>query len=541
MKKNKFAKLLLLSLVSGILLAVPYIFPHCGIIALIAFLPLLAADHIAKENKTRQFWICYYSAFLVWNIIATWWIWYATPAGAVAAIILNALQMAIIFRLFRTRFISGKGGLFPYVALAVMWCAWEYNYQNWQVTWPWLNLGNSFAQSIKHIQWYEFTGSTAGSLWILIINGLVFKALLHLSEGRKAYGYAVGAILLFAIPSTYSHLRYSQIGKQLPSSQKEVVILQPNIDPYTDKFSGLSQRQQDSILLRLAQDNVTDSTFLVVAPETFFNPSSTAGNIVENNPANKTLDTIRSFASDHGTNFLFGAVTCKFYPPSYDKPTVTARQSGQQWYDLFNTAVFVDQENKVNFYHKSKLVIMAETIPYINGKSVFSSLGLDLGGGFGNFGKQEFRTVFTSKDNIKIGTAVCYESVFSNFFREYILEGANLMTVITNDGWWKNTSGHIQHLHYASLRAIETRRDIARSANTGISAIINRRGDIIQPTPWWNECAIRGLVTPDDHLTCFVRHGDLAGKCCTILFILEIVFMVIASLAGLVTRILRRR
>ncbi|MBQ1885610.1 MAG: hypothetical protein II157_00215, partial [Bacteroidales bacterium] len=128
MKKNKFAKLLLLSLVSGILLAVPYIFPHCGIIALIAFLPLLAADHIAKENKTRHFWICYYSAFLVWNIIATWWIWYATPAGAVAAIILNALQMAIIFRLFRTRFISGKGGLFPYVALAVMWCAWEYNY-----------------------------------------------------------------------------------------------------------------------------------------------------------------------------------------------------------------------------------------------------------------------------------------------------------------------------------------------------------------------------------------------------------------------------
>ena len=85
----------------------------------------------------------------------------------------------------------------------------------------------------------------------------------------------------------------------------------------------------------------------------------------------------------------------------------------------------------MNFYHKSKLVIMAETIPYINGKSVFSSLGLDLGGGFGNFGKQEFRTVFRSKDNIKIGTAVCYESVFSNFFREYILEGANLMATFS--------------------------------------------------------------------------------------------------------------
>lgn len=88
------------------------------------------------------------------------------------------------------------------------------------------------------------------------------------------------------------------------------------------------------------------------------------------------------------------------------------------------------------------------------------------------------------------------------------------MTIITNDGWWKNTSGHLQHLHYASLRAIETRRDIARSANTGISAIINQRGDIISPTDWWTECAIKGRLYPNTEITPFVRYGDIAGLLC---------------------------
>ncbi|MBP5517499.1 MAG: apolipoprotein N-acyltransferase [Bacteroidales bacterium] len=518
MKKNKFAKLLLLSLVSGVLLAVPYIYPHCGIVALIAFLPLLAAEQIALREKTRHFCLCYYSAFLVWNIIATWWIWYATPAGAVAAIILNSLQMAIIFCLFR--FLRKRfAGFFPYLALAIMWCAWEHLYQDWQVTWPWLNLGNAFAQSIKHIQWYEVTGSIAGSLWILLANSLIFKTLLNVSERCKAGWWALAAVMLAVVPIVLSHVRYASYGKKIaafsPSMAKEVMIIQPNIDPYQDKFGGKTQMQQDEILLRLAKENVSDSTFLAVAPETFFNPSPKAGSIVENRPSNPTLDSIRLFAAENKLNFIFGAVTQKNYD-GVEQPTRSARHLGSySWYDLFNTAVFAGRDSSLDFYHKSKLVILAETVPYIGKTSVLGSLGLDLGGGFGNFGTQSFRGLFVTDDGHKIGSAVCYESVFANFFRDYVKdEGADLMTIITNDGWWKNTSGHIQHLHYASLRAIETRRDIARSANTGISAIVNQRGDIISPTPWWEECAIKGHVYPNKEITPFVRYGDVTGLLC---------------------------
>jgi apolipoprotein N-acyltransferase len=94
------------------------------------------------------------------------------------------------------------------------------------------------------------------------------------------------------------------------------------------------------------------------------------------------------------------------------------------------------------------------------------------------------------------------------------------MAIITNDAWWGNTPGYRQHLSYASLRAIETRRAIARCANTGISAIISPSGEIIQPTPWWEPAVIEGEIPLRDDITFFVAHGDFIGRICTFLFCL---------------------
>src|SRR5574343_444659 len=74
--------------------------------------------------------------------------------------------------------------------------------------------------------------------------------------------------------------------------------------------------------------------------------------------------------------------------------------------------------------------------------------------------------------NLKLAPAVCYESVYGDFMAKYIRSGAEVICIITNDGWWGNTPGHRQHLAYAKLRAIETRKQIIRSANTGISCFV---------------------------------------------------------------------
>ena len=138
----------------------------------------------------------------------------------------------------------------------------------------------------------------------------------------------------------------------------------------------------------------------------------------------------------------------------------------------------------------------------------------------GSYAPQEEREVFVTPDSVKIGTAICYESVYGDYYREYILKGAQVMSIITNDGWWGDTPGYRQHLSYASLRAIETRRSIARSANTGISAFINQRGEIISQTGWWQPAYLNGQLCLNDEITVFVRHGDIIGRVSKFIFFL---------------------
>jgi apolipoprotein N-acyltransferase len=145
----------------------------------------------------------------------------------------------------------------------------------------------------------------------------------------------------------------------------------------------------------------------------------------------------------------------------------------------------------------------------------------------GSLGTDRIRKVYTTVGTVKASPAICYESIFGEFFAEYARNGADVMMIITNDGWWGNTPGHRQHFTFAALRAIETRRSIARSANTGITAFIDQRGDATQATEYWKPAAIKGTINANDRLTFYVRHGDylarIASGCGGILFLLSIV------------------
>lgn len=130
-------------------------------------------------------------------------------------------------------------------------------------------------------------------------------------------------------------------------------------------------------------------------------------------------------------------------------------------------------------------------------------------------------------DSIPLGCAVCYESVYGEYCTGYIRKGAEALTVITNDAWWGDTPGYRQHLSYASLRAIETRRDIARCANTGISAIINQKGDVVAHTSWWQQEVLSGCINLNNKQTFFVREGDIVGRICSFFFLLLLIAMVV--------------
>jgi apolipoprotein N-acyltransferase len=152
-------------------------------------------------------------------------------------------------------------------------------------------------------------------------------------------------------------------------------------------------------------------------------------------------------------------------------------------------------------------------MPFARLLKPLEGLAINLGGTIGSLGTDPERTVFIRPhDSLKIAPVICYESVFGSYVTQYIDKGANLIFVITNDGWWGNTAGHRQHFTFSQLRAIETRRSVARSANTGISAFIDQRGDIYQATNYWEPAVIRQVINANDELTLYVKYGDYIAR-----------------------------
>jgi len=134
----------------------------------------------------------------------------------------------------------------------------------------------------------------------------------------------------------------------------------------------------------------------------------------------------------------------------------------------------------------------------------------ELGGTAGSLGRNVEPSVFTG-ESIVAATVICYESVYGDYIGEYVRKGANLICIMTNDGWWEDTPGYRQHFHYARLRAIEHRRSITRSANTGISCFIDQKGEVHQATGWWREDCIRANLNLNNRMTFYSQFGDLLG------------------------------
>ncbi len=514
----------------AIMMSVPFIIPHTGILALFGLLPLLCMERIAEQSGKKRIWIYHYSAFVLWNAITTFWVCNATIGGGLFAIFANSLQMSLIFGLFRLSKKKFSGSL-PYIFLAAAWIAWERFYFDAEISWPWLVLGNSFARTTWAIQWYEITGALGGSLWVWACNLGLFGLMASLSDGRwfgwnrKAKSAAVtGLAAVFIAPFIASAI----IGKEYRDSMAsqdnlEVLIVQPNIDPY-NKFQAMSQEQQNAILeghikerLKDKEADSTASPLLIIAPETF-----TSDIICGEYGRSGTWRRFTGMLEDYpGVNMLFGASSYDFIE-SAEAPSHTARRLNDgRWVESHNSALMIDGTARTEIFHKSKLVVGVELTPY---PAIFCRIDDMLGGVMGRcVGQNEISLLNVQGidgESIPIGCAICYESVYGEYYTDYVRKGARAMAIITNDAWWGDTPGYKQHLSYASLRAIETRRAIARCANTGISAIIAPSGEIMQPTPWWEPAVIEGRIPLRDDITFYVSHGDIAGRVCSFIFCL---------------------
>ena len=506
-------KLFLYTFISGLLFILAWPVHGFPFLLFLAFVPLLMIQHyISIDNRLRARHLFFYSflAFLLFNVGTTWWvssIHYGKEA-AYGAFFANSLLMALVFLVYHKvkRALPERYGTF---ALIPIWIAFEYMHHNWDLSWPWLTLGNGFASWNETIQWYEYTGIFGGSFWILLINVLIFDLWIYrntlLRPFKRKVIYIASLALVIVVPLIASLIIYNSIDPEKGDITIDVVVVQPTIDPYT-KF-GSGNREDIDRMLALAATKLDTNADYVVLPET-----AIVEDFWENEMwQSQRIERMFQFRSEFPRLAIVTGAATKRYFIQNDKPSLTARKFLEQdcWYDHYNTALQIDTTHSIPIYHKSKLVPGSEKLPFPEFFGYFEKFALDLGGTVGSLGLQEERTVFhhPQKKSV-IAPVVCYESIYGDYVGQYIRNGAQFIFIMTNDGWWDDTPGYHQHLAYATLRSIETRKSIARSANTGTSCFINMRGEIQQPQAWWDKVAIRQKITSRAELTFYTRHGD---------------------------------
>ncbi len=499
------ARKFLASLLSVILLSLGWL-GISGFGLLVGFVPLLWISSTADTSRRGWWGVFGWSAltFALWNLSTIWWIWFATPIGPFAATLASTTLNMIAFMLFHT--LSKRGTrLLGYVALAAAWIMTEYWYTVSDFSFPWLVLGNGFSHEVWAVQWYDTTGVFGGSLWVLLSNIAIFEALQHRSWAKIIRAAAVALVPLAMSLSIW--FSYDE-----PNDESvEVSIIQPNVDCY-DKFNGNGWLQQRNIIELI--DEVPIEAQFILLPETavpryYYEPhlglngSSELGEF--------WVELSDTLAAKHPDALLItGANTIRSFATAEESQTQRKMPNSEEYYDVYNTAVGIDAQSNTQIYHKGRLVIGVENTPtWIFDLMRF--LVIDLGGTVGQIGKGAEGEAF-EHNGVSIGASICYEGLYGDYYGDFVRDGAEIMTIISNDGWWGNTPGHTHLFSISRLRAIEHRRAIARSANTGKSGFISPRGDVSQTLTWDKRGVITQRVPLNSKVTFYTKYGDYIAR-----------------------------
>ncbi|ANH79894.1 apolipoprotein N-acyltransferase [Niabella ginsenosidivorans] len=508
---------LLNAVIGGILLWGAWPTSPLTILIFIAWVPLLYTAESA--GSWARFFGYTYITTLLWNVLVTWWVAKASVPGGIGAFAANSLLMCVPWLAYyftRKQFNAFVSGL----ALIAYWLTFEFIHMNWDLSWPWLSLGNVFAMHPNWVQWYEYTGTAGGSLWVLLSNILVFNVLLRYREEGRSTGYfklAAAWVLTLCVPILLS--AFTKQNLTLQHNKYNVVVVQPDYDPWDDKFVAGKEEEHLHKLIRLSQQNIDANTAVVIWPETAVPYTVREDQLHEN----RFLVPLWAFLKNNPhINLLTGLEGYRLYPVRPSR--FATKLPDGSFAESYNSAALFDS-NSVQIYHKSKLVPGPEVLPGFI--SFLAPLFEKFGGTMGGYTKDSTEKVLqTSNNTFSIAPAICYESIYGDHLSRFNRKGTNLIAVITNDGWWGNTQGYRQHMQYARLRAIESRKWVARSANTGISCFIDPYGNITRQLPWNRQGVLKQTVAAFVTETFYTKHGDWISKIAAVIAVLFLLFLV---------------
>ncbi len=481
----------LVSLATGLLLGLsfsPFPFPF-GLLIIPAFLGLLRLTDLTASAREMAY--VSYAAFLTWNIITTYWLMFATVAGGIAAILANSaimtLPMMVIWHLRHRHLPLWLTSLL----VPGVWLTYEFLHFRWDLSWPWLSMGNTFATAPWLVQYISITGMLGITFWIVMCAWLLYRS-----------APAPALLVVFLVPPAGSLLAYF-IHQPEPVDHIEIAIMQPNYDSYLhlsgypDAITPLEE------LLGLTDDAITPQTRAVFWPE-----NSIKALIVQEYPGQADR-LIHQYVRQWDIPLIAGSSFMRRYDPGTEPPVIRGHYGGKP-FNIYNSALGFHPDGSMDFYKKAKLVPLVERFPFVHTFSRMDRFGWIDWSELAMFGRGRDTNMF-DVDGYSVPALICYDSVYPDWVRRFVREGAAFLVVITNDGWWGNTSGHIQHYEFARLRAVETGRTVLRSANNGLSGVIHANGDVALKTTYWTFDRFTYSVPVYDRITFYVRFGDWIG------------------------------
>lgn len=472
-------------------------------LAFIALAPMLAMADRAQTAKAA-FKVGLVSGFFA-NLGKLYWLLHTIHHYGhfplPAAILVLALLCLTIGSFWGVAFwanwsMSKRGGFSIWITFPLAWMLLE-----WWMTvamgigFPWLAIGHALIGWLPLAQIADVIGGMSLSLPVAFGNVVAYEAWRAARAERPNYPVkqAAGLFAVLLVFLVYGLVRMGQIDKQMEAGETiKVGMLQGNIDQ-NEKWSEGNRVKTLRIYRRQAEEVKEKGAELILMPETALPFWQTQGK--------RLSRPVRAFLSKIDRWMLVAV------------PTRVPNEDDPEWPYKYNSAGLVSPDGKiVTWYNKHRLVPFGEYLPFkkiaiplVTWLKTFEPLE-DLRFSAGFYPGEEY--VVFDYPRGRFGIAICYEVIYPSIVRTVALPGVAFMTTITNDAWFGDTSAPHQHWDQVRMRAIELRRYFARSANTGISGIIDANGRTISQTGTYVAKTAVGDVRTMQTQSIFLRFGE---------------------------------
>ncbi len=464
---------------------------------------LIPLFYVTATSKLRYSWFLGLVYGFVYYVIYNYWLKTFHPLAILIAPILESWQYAIVFtlltllsKLFKKR---------AYIAWTFLYSAFLYVTQQGFLGYPYGNLTAAVYEFLPFIQIVDF-----GGIWLLGLIMVLPQALcaeLIITKKLSLYKVDILSIcVLYIAVLCYGYYRLSYYDNKEGNDSVKIATIQHSADSWEGGYS--TYRRNFETMRDLSIKALEDNPDMIVWSETAFVPSVPWHLAYpHNSTASRLVDEFVSF----GTSLSVPLLTGNPEGVIADETKGPFLEDGSFNWKTYNTVMLFGDGNVVGTYRKQHLVPFTEHFPY---KKQFPRLyALLLANDYKWWEKGVEAKVFDF-NGLSFSTPICFEDTFGYLSAEFVKNGAEILINLTNDSWSGSVAAEMQHMQLSVFRAIENRRPLLRSTNSGITCLVDISGRVIDPlTPFIETYNVYDITLgKEEGLTFYTKHPDLFAK-----------------------------